>query len=299
MTPQPAMCFRFLAKAGLVMSHGAFQKVAAALVALCLATMATAGAASEKTVWDAIAPGLEYATFRGGSGLQKESGGELNVLRISPDQVSFKLLTASEKNLDGLALRDWVRQFDLDAAINASMFWKDQRTSTGFMKNFEHVNNQAIHPDFGAFFVFNPKSPDLKPVRLIDRTKEPNWRTIISRYHSVVQNYRMIGADGESVWQPSEETYSVAAIAMDRQDRVLFIFRQAPQSIHRLNQVLLELPLNLVSCMFVEGGPTAGMYIQTKRFEQGWRGVSDNSFWVEKPGTLFKVPNVIGVQARP
>ena len=246
--------------------------------------------------WKNIAAGLDYAVFL--SGENATQAGEVHALRIVPEQVSFRLLTSSGQERESRPLKDWVQSFDLAAAINASMFWKDQRTSTGFLKNFEHFNNESIHPEFGAFFAFNPKSADQPPVRLIDRRNEPEWRSLIAKYHSVVQNYRMISARGESVWQPSDESYSVAAIAMDTQDRVLFLFSQSPRSIYGLNQTLLSLPLDIRMCMFVEGGPTAGMYIRTEGFEKGWRGVSDKGLWVEKPGRLFKIPNIIGVEQR-
>lgn len=245
-------------------------------------------------IWKELAPGLLYAAFPQEQTEESESK-QISVLQIDPAHYRFQLLSATEQGDQRRTIKGWIYEFDLVAGINAGMFWKDLRTSTGFMKNFEHLNNSILHPDYGAFFVFNPIAPGLEPVQLLDRELHPDWKTCMQRYQTVVQNYRMISAERENVWVQSTQKYSVAAIGMDLEGHVLFIFSQKPRTIHDLNTILLELPINIRNCMFVEGGPVASMYVKTETLEQEWAGLHKNTFWSEMPGTLAQIPNVIGI----
>jgi hypothetical protein len=279
------------------------------ILVLCLVLLAAdAARAGEKntnaTIWRELSKGLELALFNSGvsSGPRpaEDIDSELTivVLRIDPGCYELKLLAASELETEPLTLSGWVERFHLKAAINASMFWTDQETSTGFMRNFEHINQSLIHPEFGAFLVFNPKEPDLPEVQIVDRAEQPQWQSILEHYHTVIQNYRMIDKKGESVWPEEGKDFSVAAIGIDDSGRVLFILSQYPRTMHQLNQILLQLPIGLRSSLFTEGGPTAGLYVQTDSLTKGWHGISQSTLWTESPGTFAKVPNIIGIAPR-
>ena len=49
------------------------------------------------------------------------------------------------------------------------MYEQDYKTSTGYMKNFMHVNKSRINPKFGAIMAFNPVSGSVPLSRSIDR----------------------------------------------------------------------------------------------------------------------------------
>ena len=266
------------------------------LLLCCLPVVGQAEKASPG-IWKELTPGLWYAGFEW---LQAADRAKLDisVLRIDPGHYRFRLLSASEQEDRRRTIKGWVHEFDLTAGINAGMFWKDLRTSTGFMKNFEHQNNSIIHQDYGAFFAFNPVSAAVPPVALIDRELNPEWKSRIQDYWTVVQNYRMISLDRENAWMQSQKKYSVAAVGMDRDGLVLFIFSRQPSSIHDLNRALLDLPINIRNCMFVEGGSVASMYVKSEAMEREWAGVHKNTFWSEVPGSMAQIPNVIGIVAK-
>ncbi len=264
---------------------------------VCLFPLPAFGDEDPERIWTVLRPGLEYAALQ--ADMDPSPGKfEISILRIDPGFFHFKLLSASEKEDRRRTMKGWVDEFDLAAGINAGMFWKDQLTSAGFMKNRDHLNNSIVHQDYGAFFVFNPVSESLPPVDLIDRELNPDWKSRIQDYRTVVQNYRMISLDQENAWEQSAKKYSVAAIGMDMEGRVLFIFSRLPSSIHDLNEVLLRLPIDIRNCMFVEGGPVASMYVKTESLEQEWSGLHKNTFWSEVPGSMAQIPNVIGVLAK-
>jgi len=214
------------------------------------------------------------------------------VLKINPDHYNFKLLSASEHEGGPRSLKRWYEEFGLDAVINASMYQEENLDrSTGFMKNFEHLNNPTINPRYGAFIVFNPVDPLLPPVQFIDRRLQPDWKEKIKKYQTVIQNYRMISAGEQTGWDQDRKAHSTAALGMDGEGNVLFIFSSMPRTTHDFIELLLRLPLDIQDAMYLEGGAYAGVY---------YRGTGSGR---AAGGGLeclpsLKVPNVIGVMCR-
>lgn len=248
--------------------------------------------------WQELQNGLELSTGKELCAQTEDSCSGLVVLRIDPEQYQLLLLSASEKGQSKRTLKGWAREYNLQAVINAGMFWEDLQTSVGFMKNFEHLNNQAIHPEFNAFLAFNPVSSKFPAVQLVDKKNQPQWEDVLKDYQSVVQSYRMISNQGKNVWEQNDKSYSVASVGLDQEGRLLFIFSEQPRNIYDLNKILLKLPLGIQSCMFMEGGPTAGLYVDAGAESRSWQGVSESSLWSSKPGNYTKVPNVLGVAKR-
>ena len=221
------------------------------------------------------------------------------VLKIDPERYSFKLLSSSEQGGKILTPDKWCRKYNLVAAINASMYKEDGKASTGYMRNADHINNPYINPKFGAFMVFNPVDASVPEVQIIDRHHQEDWKGLIKRYSTVVQNYRMISLAGNNVWEQSEKKYSTAAVGMDREDNVLFIYCRSPYTTHDFNNILLTLPINIKNAMYVEGGPEASLYINAEKVEMeinlkvgnqkaGSSEENDNQ-------SVWPIPNVIGV----
>ena len=265
------------------------------LLGLMVLLFRSGGLQAAGITWQELEPGLELTKIK----TSPESAHEdLVMLRIDQDRYELSLLSASEQDSQRLTMHDWVHEHDLLAAINASMFWTDQRTSTGFMKNFEHINNTNIHPQYNAFLVFHPKSPELPAVRMVDRINTRDWEDILDNYHTVIQNYRMISSRQDNVWEEKSKSFSVAAVGMTKNRDILFIMSFVPRMIHELNELLLELPVQLKMCMFVEGGSTAGMYVRAGGVDQGWHGTANNSLWSERSMSFVRIPNVLGVVKR-
>lgn len=104
-----------------------------------------------RAAWTELEPGLSFGEFQ-----LNESETRLSALRIDPDRFDFVLCAASRDGRPARALNDWGEQYDLTAAINASMYLPDNSTSTGYMRHGEHVNNKRLAQRFGAFFVAGP-----------------------------------------------------------------------------------------------------------------------------------------------
>jgi hypothetical protein len=243
---------------------------------------------AEGLAWVSMDQGLSMNTFPG----DLQSTG-ITVLRIDPQRYALKLLSASETGTGALSLRDWARRLGLTAVINASMYQQDRMTSTGYMRNFGHVNNPSVNPRFGSFMLFNPKDGTLPPLKFVDRYHVSDWRSLLLEYDTVIQNYRMISAERLSVWPVSGQAFSAAGVGIDGAGNVLFIYSRFPRTVHELNTILLSLPLDIRQAMYVEGGPTAGLYINEDLFGTKW--LPAQGFPMQELDPIHRIPNVLGI----
>jgi hypothetical protein len=247
--------------------------------------------------WRSLEPGVEMGAFAA----MAQSGRPVDivVLRLDPRAVDFMLLSASERG-SAASLPGWADGEGLAAAINASMYLPDARTSTGYMRNGDHVNNPGIASKFGAFFVAGPRPEacraGLPRAAVLDRDKDP-WQERLPMYDIVVQNYRMINAEGRMLWTPGGPDYAVAAVAQDMAGNILFIHCREPVQGAHLGRLLLELPLALRTVMYVEGGPQAGLLIRAGNVDTVLMGRHFADF-LTSGNRDAPLPNVIGVKRR-
>lgn len=222
------------------------------------------------------------------------------ILKIDPKFFSFKLLSASEHGRKSRTVKQWSEEFGLLAAINASMYQsRDFLKSTGYMKSYGHFNNSYMNKKFGSLMVFNPVDASLPEVQIIDRRLQKNWKSLIKKYHTIVQNYRMISDGKKRGWPQEKVLHSTAAIGMDRDNNVLFILSPSPFSTHDFIHILLSLPINIKNAMYVEGGPEATLYLKDHDRSMTFLGSCETD--ITKPydaESRFKLPNIIGVVKR-
>jgi hypothetical protein len=219
-------------------------------------------------------------------------------LRIDPRHYDL-ILGAALNSGRPRSVQEWTWHSGFTAAINAGMFRADDRLrSTGHMRDASVVVNALIHPHYGAFLVFGPREPGLASVRWVDRKADPDWQDVLSRYDGVIQNYRLISRDRENLWTPGELRHSAAAIGMDRAGHVLFIHCRPRLSMHEFAQALLDLPLDLVGAMYVEGGADAGMYVEAGGFVGRFVGEYKSDFFQASNSNFWPAPNVLGIRPR-
>jgi len=258
---------------------------------------APAPAAAETDPWVRLEPGLELGVFR--SPRPSTSGdSRVRALRIDAARFEFHLLNASAFDAPTpRTARQWCRDRGMTAAINASMYQGDHRTSVSLMRTRGHVNNPRLTKDM-TVLAFDPDDPELPPVRLIDRQCD-DLETLAPRYGTLVQSIRMLSCRGSNVWQLQPRRWSTAAIGMDDDGRVLFLHVRSPYSVHDLIEILRELPLGLARAMYVEGGPEAQLYVESGdrafefvgSYETGFNENDDNA-------AAWPVPNVVAIRRR-
>jgi hypothetical protein len=269
--------------------------------AVALLGIAAAGAAAGWTAdagvgWRRLETGLELGTFA--APRPSRSGDSLiRIVRIDPRHFALRLLNASAPG-EGTLLTpgEWARRHDLVAAINASMYQTDYRTSVSLMRTGDHVNNPRLSKD-RAVLAFDPLDDGLPPVQIIDRECQ-DFDSLRGRYTTLVQSIRMISCERGNVWSPQDRSFSTAAIGVDGEGRVLFIHVRSPYATHDLIAMLLELPINLRRAMYTEGGSEAQLYLRAGGEEHQFAGMSDVIGDGEGKARGRPVPNVVGVVRR-
>jgi hypothetical protein len=273
------------------------MRVLAALAALLLPVSAAPprpAAPAAGAGWQLLEPGLELALFEVPGATSRDR--PITVVRIDPARFELKLLNASSPG-EGTTrtARAWADRAGAAAAINASMYQEDYRTSVSLMRTRDHVNQRRISKD-RAVLAFDPLASGLPSVRMIDRDCE-SFDTTHVAYASLVQSIRLVSCDRRNVWAPSSRRFSTAAIGVDGKGRVLFIHSRTAWPVHDLVNTLLALPIDLRQAMYVEGGPEAQLYVKAGGQEHEWVGAFESAPVAENR-EAWPVPNVVAAVRR-
>ena len=243
------------------------------------------------------APGIEYNLFQVDSDREGEGIQKIHILRIDPLRAKLRLLTASGGDRKLRTSTEWCRDFNLVAAINAGMFLKDYSTNVGYLRAGSHVQNGRWNKKYKSVLALEPTKNGIPPAVLID-LDDPDAKKSLGDYAAVVQNLRLLKEGGVNVWGESERRWSEAALAIDREGRILFIFCQSPLAMWQFNQMLLSLGLGVLRGMHLEGGPLASFSVKSRDLSLELAGVYETGFNLGNgSGQQVPIPNVIGVEA--
>jgi hypothetical protein len=257
--------------------------------------MASRGAeGAEARGWRTLEPGLELGLFDGPPA--GEEARPIAVVRIDPARFELKLLNASAPGEGALrTARAWAERAGASAAINASMYQEDYRTSVSLMRTRHHVNQRRVSKD-RSVLAFDPIARGASPVRIIDRDCDDLERAA-QTYGTLVQSIRLVSCDRKNVWAPSPRRFSAAAIGVDAKGRVLFIHARTPWPVHELVNALLALPIELRQAMYVEGGPEAQLFVRGGGRQHEWVGGFEHVPQAENRDA-WPVPNVVAAVRR-
>jgi len=245
--------------------------------------------------WVEVDKGLFVGEFNA-PGMLIATKPRITIIKIDPSYFDFHLLSTSEKKHDPLTTAQWCQKYNLLGAINAGMYQIDLKTHAGYMKNFSHVNNPSLNA-YHSVLAFNPIDDCLASIRLFD-LDETEWKEIFQSYHTVIQNLRLIKNPGENRWEPQSKRWNEAALGQDTDGNILFIYSASSLTMHQLNSLLLQLPINLGSAQHLEGGPPASLYFS----HQGITLLRNAAIKNQDLSTAAKegipIPNVIGFTKR-
>jgi hypothetical protein len=263
-----------------------------------LAAASLALAAPQAAPWQALEPGLEVGRFTGPAG--GAGDGYITVVRVDPVRFELKLLNASAPGEGGSrTAKGWARRAGAVAAINASMYQEDLRTSVSLMRARSHVNQRRVSKD-RAVLAFDPLSPDAPALRIIDRDCE-DLDAVGSGYGALVQSIRLVSCARKNVWAPSPRRTSAAVVGVDGAGRLLLIHARTAWQTSVLADALLALPIDLQRAMYVEGGAEAQLFVSAGGHELELVGAFEGVPGLAQNSDAWPVPNVLAVirRARP
>jgi hypothetical protein len=259
------------------------------LLFLCLLPL-TATAQS----WTQHAPGLEEAQF----GVERTTpvgDSTFVVLRIDPAQWQPKVLTLRDVGAEmSLGSCEWADTTDVSIVTNAGMFGTDYRTHVGYLRTATHVNSAGVN-QYKSVAAFGPLRDGLPPFRMYDLDETP-MDSIQARYQGVMQNLRLIKRPGRNRWGMQDKRWSEMALAEDAEGNALLVFSRSPYPMHVFNEILLELPLDVVAAQHLEGGPEAQLLFRppTGDTTHVWMGSYETAFYEDDSNRdLWPIPNVL------
>lgn len=253
------------------------------------------GQADER--WKSLVIGVEYGILHI-KPLPEIGDGIIHIIRIDPSKAKLKLFLASEYGNKSRTAAQWSKEFSLVSAINAGMYQKDLVTNVGYLRNGSHIQNKRWNSQYKSAFAFDPKTDGIPPAILID-LDEPDAIKSLSDYNAVVQNLRLVKGSGVNVWAKQDKKWSEAAVGMDSDGRVLFLFCRSPLNMRDFNEVINSLGLGVIRMMHMEGGPLASLSIRTPGITLDAAGGYETMIQAEDTNQeQWPIPNIIGVRTR-
>jgi hypothetical protein len=275
--------------------------MALALVAASAPERIAASAADQGTravAWRSLGPGAEYAAVPLLPKPAIGDGGVLHVVRVDPTLASIRARVAAQLGGRPRTAREWCDEPQIVAAINAGMYDRDLSTHIGFLRVGNRIESGRWVSKYSSILLLGARHPNL-PVATI-RDLAPAARAAdFDDYDSVVQNLRLIREPAINVWTQSARRWSEAAIAVDRQGRILLLFCRSPFTMHDFNALLTALPLGVVRAMHAEGGPEASLSVHGPGIELDLAGSYETGFNAgDDNGGQWPLPNVVTVSVR-
>jgi uncharacterized protein YigE (DUF2233 family) len=263
-------------------------------LAILWVLLISSNAYSQNNPWKKVDEGLFWAEFYP---FQKSPAkdSKITIVKIDPRSYSFKLLCASDLGKTRMTAKDWCLKHNLISSINAGMYQEDGLRNVGYMKNFGHINNPRLSSSYKAVLAFNRTDAAVPEIQIIDLRCQA-FEELKPKYQTFAQSIRMVSCQQENVWAKQDNMWSLAVLGMDKNGNALFIFSEAPYSVHDFINVLLSLPISLYNAMYLEGGAEASLYFSLNGVELdkvGNNGSGLNDSLVR--GVVRAIPNVLGI----
>ncbi len=250
--------------------------------------------------WRQLSEGLDYAEINGPH-VSKYSDSKVSLLKINPDFFTFSLVVATQYDSIQRTIKEWCEMKSLTGAINAGMYsLRDHISGTGYLQNFEHVNNPVFKEGFNALAVFNPKDKKVPPFQIVDMVNQ-DWKTIKKDYNSFFQSIRMIDNLRQGIYWKKKPVLScsMSVLATDISGNVLFLFSRSPYSVNEIIKFMLNNPLDIQTAMYLEGGPEASLYVKTETSEIiKFGSYVSYSCPNNDNAELRKMPNILGIKKK-
>lgn len=250
--------------------------------------------------WSKLDDGLWYSEYQA-MRKSKISDSRISVIKINPEIYKLELKIAAQTDSIFRTLPQWCSQESYVFAINAGMYSLSNRyKATGFMRNGDYVNNSTFKDAFNALLVYNPMVSNNPKARIVDLSNE-KYDDYRNNYSCFIQSIRLIDNTGSPIyWSPkSKLSCSMTIAAIDKHNHLIFIFTRSPYKPNEMIDFMLKSDLQIVSAMYLEGGPEASFYINLPDTSFGKFGsYVSQTYPTDKNKEFRKMPNVIGVKKK-
>ncbi len=265
---------------------------------LCILILFVSNSCLAQLVWQKIDSGLSILEVP--SPKKSEYGtNTITIVKIDPRYYNFEMINATAIDSAQRTAAGWCREQNLLAAVNAGMFSLDDKiTNTGYLRNYDHVNNAKWNPRYNMVLAFHPKAAGVPPIQLIDMLCD-DWPALLEKYDTYVQGLRIVDCRKQIVWEKSAKRWSMVLWGMDSQGNVLWCFTRSPYPVTDFSQILQRLQIGLTKLMYLEGGPEASLFLRHPNKNLLLMGSYETGFREDDHNQVFwNIPNVIGIRRK-
>lgn len=254
----------------------------------------------KEIAWKNLMDGLQYVELETP---EKSVVGDsrISILKVDSRKFDFDFLTASERGHHARTAPEWAQEFDKNIIINAGMYkYNKAQSNKGYMKNYNHLNNPVKSTYFNAILAMHPKDTKKPPFEIIDIYKK-DWEKIKHQYNSLCQGMRMINDEGEGMpfTKRPGQSCSMILAATDSVGNLYFIFTRSPYTHRNMISLLLGLPLNIRTTVYLEGGPETSFYVNTgDTIISKFGSYVSNTCNNDDNDHFRKIPNVIALRKK-
>jgi hypothetical protein len=267
------------------------------LILLLLAELIARGQNLKEIPWKTLQDGLMFCEI---DAPEKSilNDSKLTLLKVDPNKCRFSLLCASEHGRKNRTAEEWAKEFGMNIVVNAGMYNpSNAHTNKGYMRNYSHINNRRLNGRYNVMLALNPKDKSATSFQMFDLTCH-RWDSIRPLFNSFCQGMRMIDGNGSPLaWdkRPGQKCSMVIG-ATDNEGKIYFLFTRSPYTHQQIIRFLLDMPLNIRTTVYLEGGPEASLYINTKDTMITKYGCYVSKTYERDDNDHFrKIPNVIGI----
>ena len=184
---------------------------------------------------------------------------DITIVKINPDKYKMEIYHNDDKDL---TIKDIAIREGYVLLFNSGMFDIDYKSSMGFLKSKGNILNSKNHPQYLSVIAFDPIRKGYPNFYMYD-LESISIDSINSIYDSVIQNLRLIKRPRENRWPKQSKEWMELAIGQDTSNNFLLIYCHSYISMHELNEVLLDLPIDLQVAQHLEGNLVAQFYLST------------------------------------
>ena len=255
----------------------------------------------EKIEWKELLNGLYYCEIENPYH-SKIGDNRITLVKANPEILNADIYSNTSFDSIKRTAMVWSEDFDLNLVVNAGMYnLSNTYQAEGFLKSQNKINNGRFKESFKMFAFFNPLDREhYKSFEIMDGESEP-VEDFIDKYQSCFQSIRMIDCNAKQVvWKPRRIIYSsMCVLANDKNNNIIIAFTRTPLSANQMSNLLLHLPINIRSAMYLEGGPEACLYIKTPDTVISKNGSYVSlSFPTDTNTRYWNLPNVIGIKRK-
>jgi len=252
------------------------------------------------SLWHPLQKGLSYMeTDAPEKSILNDS--KIFVLKANPLLCNFQIFSASEVKKPNKPADLWAKEFGMNVVINAGMFnMANKRTNKGYLKNNSHFNNSHLNGKYNVMMAMNPKLESDTAMIITDMTCR-NWMSLRSTYQTLCQGMRMIDGNGSPMaWDKRPgQSCSMVIGATDIAGNLYFIFTRSPYTHQQIIGFLFRMIPNIRTTVYLEGGPEASLFIQTKdTVISKFGSYVSKTYANDNNDHFWKIPNVIGIRSR-